>query len=214
MLKHALMATAITFAAVSAQAQTVLVNEGFNSVASLAGAGWVQTNLSSPLGETNWFQGNAGIFASQAGAPNAYIGANFNNAAAGGTLANWLITPTFSTELAGTVSFFARAAIDAPLFDQIAFGLSAGSASTGAFTLGSAITLTGGWSQYSLNYTAQGAGAQGRFAIQYTGLADNANYIGIDTLTVTAAIPEPSTYALMALGIAAVAFVRRRRAAA
>ncbi|MBC8056572.1 MAG: PEP-CTERM sorting domain-containing protein [Rhizobiales bacterium] len=212
MLKHALMATAMAFAATSAQAQTVLINEGFDSVAGLAGSGWVQTNLSSPIGSSNWFQGNTGVFSAQSGAAASYIGANFESAAAGGTLANWLITPTFSTELAGTVSFWANAAIDLPFADTIAFGMSTGSSSTGAFTLGSPVTLTGGWTQYDFAYAAQGAGSLGRFAIAYTGLADNANYIGIDTFSVTTApIPEPSTYGLMALGIAALAIVRRRR---
>jgi len=219
MLKHALMATAITFAAVSAQADTVLISEGFDNIGTLAGSGWVQTNLSSPVGNA-WFQGNNGIFASQSGAPNSYIGADFLSGAEGpgNTLANWLISPTFSTAAAGTVSFWAKSSVESPFVDHIAFGLSTGSSSTGAFTLGSAITLGGGWTEYTVNFAAQGAGSVGRFAIEYVGLVDNSAYIGIDTFSVTAiatpAIPEPSTYALMALGIAAVAVVRRRRAGA
>jgi hypothetical protein len=49
----------------------------------------------------------------------------------------------------------------------------------------------------------------GRFAFRYTGEASVANYIGIDTVSVTA-VPEPSTYAMMGLGLAALALVRRR----
>ena len=214
MLKHALMATAITFAAVSAQAQTVLISEGFDNIGSLAGSGWVQTNLSTPIGSTNWFQGNSGVFASQAGAADSYIGANYLNGSDGGTLANWLISPTFSTGAAGTVSFYARSGST----DQIAFGLSTGSSSTAAFTLGSAINLGTGWTQYTLGFAALGAGSLGRFAIEYTGPADAADYIGIDTFAVTTnattPVPEPSTYALMALGLAGVAAAARRRRSA
>ncbi|MEP7101272.1 MAG: choice-of-anchor J domain-containing protein [Burkholderiales bacterium] len=221
MLKHALMATAITFAAVSAQAQTVLISEGFDDFNSLTGNGWVLTNLSTSGGTSSWFQGiggSGGIFDSQAGAPSAYIGADFNNSGIGGTISNWLISPTFSTAVAGTVSFWAKAAISAPSFDQIAFGLSTGSSTTGAFALGSTVTLVGAWTQYNVNFEAQGAGSVGRFAIEYIGSYDDSNYIGIDTFAVTtiatAPVPEPSTYALMALGLAGVAAVARRRRAA
>lgn len=215
MLKQALMATVITFAAASAQSQTMILSESFDSVAGLGGSGWVQTNLSSPVGTLSWFQGNSGIFASQTGAPNAYIGANFLSGADGGALANWLISPTFSTAAAGAVTFYARSAGSQGLSDHIAFGLSTGSASTGSFTLGSAVTLGTGWTQYSVNFAAKGAGSIGRFAIEYVGLVDDSEYIGIDTFAVTtfatAPVPEPSTYALMALGITGLAMVRRRR---
>jgi hypothetical protein len=39
--------------AAAAQAQpVVLINEGFNNVATLPGSGWVQTNASTPVGTT------------------------------------------------------------------------------------------------------------------------------------------------------------------
>src|SRR5262245_2666704 len=48
--------------------------------------GWVRrANNSSTLGQTGWFQGNPGVFPAQAGAGNSYVGANFLNAAGGGT---------------------------------------------------------------------------------------------------------------------------------
>jgi hypothetical protein len=47
--------------------------------------------------------------------------------------------------------------------------------------------------------------------LSYVGAADSSNYIGIDTVTVTA-VPEPSTWLLMGLGLAGVAAVRRRTA--
>ena len=71
----------LLMAAASVQASPLLV-EDFDNVAGLTGFGWTLTNNSSTPGLTGWFQGDQQIFASQAGAPEAYIAANFNNASA------------------------------------------------------------------------------------------------------------------------------------
>jgi len=212
MLNRALVAIAITFAAASAQADDVLLSEGFNSVATLP-SGWVQTNLSSPAGSTSWYQGDSGIFSAQAGSAESYIAANFNNAAPGGTISNWLITPTFSTENGVSISFWAKADIFDPYSDHLAYGISGtGSSDTGSFAMGSAVTVDGDWTKYTFNYAAQGAGSVARFAINYTGAADLSNYIGVDTLTVTA-VPEPTTWMMMGLGLMALTVAGRRTAA-
>ena len=208
-LRRAAAAVALFAAASAAHAQFV-INEGFDNVASLTSRGWVVTNASSPLGSTGWFQGDQTIFTSQAGAPQAYIAANFNNAAAGGTLANWLISPTFSTQDAGFVSFHARADILPELMDQLAWGFSKGGTSFADFTLGAPHTIGGAWTQFQINFAAQGAGSTGRFAIVYTGPGDLANYVGVDTFAV--AVPEPETWTLMLAGLAGLAVLKRRRA--
>ena len=208
-LRRAAAAVALFAAASAAYAQFV-INEGFDNVASLTSRGWVVTNASSPLGSTGWFQGDQTIFTSQAGAPQAYIAANFNNAAAGGTLANWLISPTFSTQDAGFVSFHARADILPEFMDQLAWGFSKGGTSFADFTLGAPHTIGGAWTQFQINFAAQGAGSTGRFAIVYTGPGDLANYVGVDTFAV--AVPEPETWALMLAGLAGLAVLKRRRA--
>ena len=82
-------------ASVAANA-TPVFSESFDSVAGLGALGWLQTNNSSPAGETGWFQGNSGVFASQSGAADSYIAANFLNAGFGGNVDNWLITPLIS----------------------------------------------------------------------------------------------------------------------
>ena len=52
----------------------------------------------------------------------------------------------------------------------------------------------------------------GRFGFEYFGPSDSSNYLGIDTVTVTA-VPEPGTYLLMGLGLAALGALRSRKAA-
>lgn len=216
MLQQGLAAVAMAVAAVSAHSQAVLVQEGFDDLSTLAARGWVQTNASAPVGAGGWFQGNDAIFGAQAGAPASYIGTNYLAGVEGGALANWLISPTFSTAAAGTVSLWARADLAAPYFDRIAAGFSAGSPATAAFTLAPAFTLGGTWTQYAYSFAAQGAGSVARFAIEYVGLDSSANYVGIDSFSVTsvaAPIPEPSTYALLALGIVGAGIYRRLRSA-
>src|SRR3954466_4408015 len=70
------------------------ITEGFDNITTLAASGWAQSNLSSPLGTTNWFQGNSLSFVAWTGNTDSYIGANFNNTTGGtGTISNWLFTP-------------------------------------------------------------------------------------------------------------------------
>jgi hypothetical protein len=211
MLLRRAAAAVVLFAAASAAHAQFVINEGFNDVATLAGSGWILTNASAPPGSVaGWFQGDQSIFSSQAGAPQAYIAANFNNAAAGGALHNWLISPTFSTQDAGSVSFYVRADILPDFADQLAWGFSHGGSSFADFTLGSPHTIGGDWSQVQINFAGQGVGSIGRFAIVYTGPADLANYVGVDTFAV--AVPEPETWALMLAGLAGLAVLKRRRA--
>ena len=209
-LRRAAAAVVLFAAATAAHAQFV-INEGFNNVATLAGSGWILANASAPPGSVaGWFQGDQTQFSSQAGAPQAYVAANFNNAAAGGTLANWLISPAFSTQDAGHVSFYVRAMIEPDFMDQLRWGFSKGGSSFADFSLGELHTIGGDWTQFQINFAAQGAGSTGRFAIVYTGPADSANYVGVDTFAV--AVPEPETWALMLAGIAGLAVLKRRRA--
>ena len=211
-LRRAAAAVVLFAAATAAHAQVTLLSEGFNNVTTLAGSGWVLNNASTPPGSTpGWVQGDQTIFAAQVGAPQAYVAANFNNAAAGGTLNNWLISPTFSTALAGTVSFYARADIIPDFFDQLAWGFSNGGSSFADFSLGAPKTVGGDWTQINVDFAGHGAGATGRFAIVYTGSADLANYVGVDTFAVTA-VPEPETWALMLAGLAGLGVLKRRRA--
>src|SRR5262245_51862865 len=66
-------AAAILLAAGSAFGQSF--TEGFNDITVLPG--WDQINNSFPIGLTNWFQGNAAVFAAHQGDPGQYLGANY-----------------------------------------------------------------------------------------------------------------------------------------
>ncbi|HEY1092369.1 MAG TPA: choice-of-anchor J domain-containing protein [Burkholderiaceae bacterium] len=193
--------------ALAAQADT-LYTQGFDN---LGTSGWVSTNMSAPVGQA-WFQGNAGIFDAQAGATGSYAAANFLSAVGSGSIDNWLISPSLTLGSAMTLSFWARSASDSGFADAFKVYFSAGSdGSVGSFTsvLASITATTNGWTQYSF---ALPDAASGRIAFEYlVANADNANYMGIDSVSITSAVPEPTTYALMGLGLAGIALLRRRR---
>ena len=209
MMKKALVALAISGMAMSAQAGALL-NEGFEDVGNLASKGWVLNNASTPPGITSgWAQGSPTVFPALSGSSNSFASANYLNAAAGGNLNNWLITPEFSTGINGaTVSFWLRAEAAAGFSDQVAFGISNGSSSLSAFTMTPVMTVgTDGWMRYAATI---GGNSSYRLALQYTGAADFANYIGIDSLEVND-VPEPSTMLSLFAGAMGLALARRRK---
>jgi hypothetical protein len=223
--------TGFLAAAGSAQASGLLM-ENFDDIGTLAGSGWTLTNNSSPLGSTNWFQGNNAVFTSQAGASDAYIAANFLNADLGGNISNWLISPTLTLDNGETIAFYTRTDTDGSSFnDHLELRLSTNgtSADVGgtAGSVGDFTTLLltvnpllndsypESWTLFTATISGLGAPVSGRFAFRYN-VADtsiNADYIGIDTLSVTAApVPEPGTLTMIGIGLAGLS-LRRRRAA-
>lgn len=204
-------------AALMGPAHGALLTEGFDNVATLVANGWLFQNDSTPTPGTPWFQGdNTSAFSAQSGAANSYIASNFLAAPSGGFIDNVLITPYFSLESTVTLTFWARADVVGGFSDS--FAVLAGTTVNGnpetvTQVLADTVAL-GDWTQYTVVLANQGAGATGRFGFEYFGLADSSNYFGIDTVTVTAAaaVPEPGTYSLMALGLVALALRRRKSA--
>ncbi len=214
-IKSSVVAVLLALGAASSQA-SVLINEGFNSVAGLAGAGWVMSNASAG-GSTGWFQGDVGIFTAQAGADDSYIAANYNNAASGSPIQNWLITPLFTFSQYARLDFWTRT--DGSGFaDRLTVRYNAtGSTNLGDFT-STVLSINpseqaGGypsaWTAFSA-LLGNNDGGTGRLAFVYdVSDSDIANYIGIDSVSVQA-VPEPASLALVGLALAGAAFGSRR----
>ncbi|HLO95675.1 MAG TPA: choice-of-anchor J domain-containing protein [Burkholderiaceae bacterium] len=219
MRKQLLSALALSAAMAGAQAGTLL-SEGFDNVNGLAAQGWVFTNKSTNPG-SNWLQGADGVFAPQAGGPTSYATATYNSAKTGGAIENWLITKTFSLSQSFQLSFYANAMADG-FIDQLDVLLSTdGSASTtSSFThllvsinpAGDVNGAPNGWTRYTATFDGLGGSASGRLAFVYKGDFDTSDAIALDTLDVST-VPEPASYALIALGLVGAAVAQRRRKA-
>ena len=190
-----------------------LLSEGFDDIATLPGAGWVLINDSAPPGGTGWFQGIPAVFPAATGPADSYIAANFNNAAFGGAVSNWLLTPQLNLSNGESLNFSLRLLGDG-VQDRVEvyFSDSGASAALGDFSLLSAYSsdVDTGWAALSVALSGLTAPASGRFAFRYVvdDTSLNGNYIGIDNVSVFA-VPEPGTAALVMLG--GVALLRWRR---
>ncbi len=206
------------------------LTENFDDVSLLAGGGWALINNSSPSGATGWFQGNSAVFPSQAGAADSYVAANFLNAGFGGNISNWLLTPVVTLTNGDSISFYTRTQSPAFVADRLELRYSTAGASTdvgltdasiGDFgnlllTVNPALDPAGypdDWTLFSATLSGLGGPATGRYAFRYfvTDTSVNADYIGIDTLSVSpSGVPEPASAGLLALGIGALALTRSR----
>lgn len=223
MFKQLALAAALTAAAASSQAATVL-DEGFESVAAALGAGWVANNLSNPVGDHGWTQGSA-VFDAQAGSATSYATTSFQaTSLGGGTIDNWLITPTLAFGASNTLTFWTRTFSNPTSYpDRLEVLLSTSGSSTApaSFTtvlkwVNENLTATdypNVWTAYTASFNVA-AGTTGRIAFRYV-LPNNSAYadvIGVDTVSVSA-VPEAPTAATTLLGLAALGgWLRRRRA--
>ncbi len=213
---------------VAASASAATLTEGFDT---MTPAGWTVVNNSVPLGTNNWFQGNPAVFSSQAGAANAYAGANFHSGAGVADLSDWLITPTMSFNNGDVLSFYTRT-VDAPAFPdglEVRFSnvggtnVGSGAASVGTFgqllvAVNSDLMVDGypsEWTQYSYTFTGLAGATNGAIGFRYFvpnggPLGDNSDYIGLDTVSITGAVPEPSTWMMLAVGLGGLGALRAR----
>lgn len=208
---NARLGSALLLAAtlVSTRAGAQQLTEAFDSGVP---GGWVTINKSSPSGTTPWFQGNAAVFAAQAGASTAYVASNLNASGDGGTISSWLITPDLSLQNGETLTFYTRSETSPPAVDRLQVRACVGNAAAcqnvgtlatdvGNFTMSLLDinpTLTTGvypatWTLQTIVLSGLPAGTStGRIAFRHFvtsagpgPTATNSDYIGVDTVGLT-----------------------------
>ena len=227
MPRRCLFATAaimMSLASTHTLAAPSVLSEGFDDVQTVLSGGWTVANRGTAGGITDWYQGEDGVFAAQSGPANAYIAANYNSAPLGGVISTWLITPDLALGTGGaSLSFWTRSAGDGYADHlKVLFNGTGGTAATDFTTVLfdiNAAELPDGypteWTQFALNFQPLGM-THGSLAFVYSqSNADNANYIGLDTvayaaLTAPTAISEPAAWSLIALALAGLAVSGRR----
>ncbi|WP_445232946.1 choice-of-anchor J domain-containing protein [Duganella rhizosphaerae] len=196
-----------------------LLSEGFNDISTLGASGWVMTNNSAAGGSTSWFQGED-KFPAAAGPATSYIAANFNNAGFGGAVSNWLITPEVALSNGEKLNFSLRM-LGEGFTDtvQVYYSTAGASAnvggtttSTGDFTLLGTYSASAdtGWSANSLSLSGLSGATTGRYAFRYVAAPGDGDYIGIDSVSISA-VPEPTTALMLVLGLGVVAFSRKKQ---
>jgi len=195
-------AASVLCAAGMAHAQSYV--ESFDDILQLPANGWFEQNNSVP-GLTNYFQGNAVVFAAQA--TTGYLGTNFNNTSGLNTISNWMVTPVRQLANGQSFAFWTRT-VDAPAFPdrlQVRMSLAGSSTNVGttATSVGDFTTLlldinptytTAGypnvWTRYEVILSGIAAPTNGRLAFRYfvenAGPSGaNSDYIGIDEVVYT-----------------------------
>ena len=230
------LCVAAAVCAIPAPAQ--ILQENFDNVTGLAKAGWVFQNNSDPHPATNgdWAQGDTSVFYDQSGFSASYVSSSFTAVGdPSGTISNWLLTPAVSLTNGDTLQFYTRT-VDALAFPdrlEVRLALSGGSANVGtsAVSVGDfsdlLLTVNPGlktgaanyptdWTPYTITLSGlPSSGATGRIGFRHF-VTDagtygaNGNFIGVDSLSITAA-PEPSAFALLLCGASVGLFFSRRR---
>ncbi|OEZ55676.1 hypothetical protein DUGA6_53300 [Duganella sp. HH105] len=227
-LNKYLIGLVATVATSSVFASPLLLNEGFNDISTLGASGWVMTNnstgsvggVNNVIGSSNWFQGDPGYFSAASGPANSYIAADYTNATFGGTVSNWLLTPELALSNGEKLNFSLRL-LGQGFTDnvEVYYSTHGASANVGSTTssVGDFVLLhpaytsntDTGWVNYSVPLSGLSGDTTGRFAFRYVTAAGDGNFVGIDSVSVSA-VPEPTAALMLLLGLGVVAVSRKK----
>ncbi len=211
----------LLLASSAAWADGPLLQEGFDGQG--LPAGWSVANFSDSPASEGWFRPASpdDTFSAQAGAANSYIatsvfvGVTDANGNPTGRIDAMLATPVLSLADATVLNFSTRTLSGNPFGESLHIGAIVAGSFVELLTINPGMTVGGfpeQWTSYSVTLPAQGAGITGRYYFEY--LIPDAqvagNFIGLDTVSVSA-VPEPGSAGLLLAGSAVLLAGLRRR---
>lgn len=190
----------------------VTVEEGFEDFSALAGEGWIVQNNSDDIGQFSWGQGvwdGKDVFQAHQGPDDSYASVNYQSTD-GSTIDNWFVSPPITFNSNTSFSFWTRVPTGSAYPDRMEIRLCAAEpctalspAATALATFPTVLTSInpdleeGGypetWTQFTVtNASGIPTSGTGRIAFRYWvtdggPLGSNSNFVGVDTLSITAA---------------------------
>lgn len=210
----------LLFASSVAWAGSPLLQEGFDNAG--IPAGWSVANFSDNPASEGWFRpiSPADTFGAQAGAADSYIATSVftgvvdANGNPTGRIDTMLATPVISMSDTTVLNFSTRTLTGNPYGETLRVGAIVAGSFVELMTINPSLVAGSypeQWAQYAVTLPGQGDGITGRYFFEYQ-VPDAkvaGNFIGLDSVTVSA-VPEPGTVALLLGGGVLLAAWRRR----
>jgi hypothetical protein len=217
-MQNAKRVAAAVLAAVAvghAQADSITFSEGFEDVPGLANKGWSFWNLSEKPDGDGWIQGPEYLPAEDGPltsyAMTGYI-ASVNDSFDPVNISAWMVSPEIKLTGQDRLQFSIEGPGGSYYQDNLRIVILPGSATSPGdggqtiFNIGSPPPF---WLTLGMQLPENMSSV--RIAFQYYGSNATANFLAIDSVSVTSAVPEPASALMLALGLGGVALLRRRK---